>query len=129
MNEFLEISVQKREVFLWKIPQQSPVSEKRCLQKKYYRIMGWSIMVSSFRPRLWPGDLLALKNILRGFGDFFVLGGGGPYVGTCQNRFWRVGDWTLEDRIVYTCSFIFSIYCTEYFMYRIFWVWWFLDII
>ena len=32
-------------------------------------------MVSSFRPRLWPGDLLALKNILRGFGDFFVLGG------------------------------------------------------
>ena len=33
-------------------------------------------MVSSFRPRLWPGDLLALKNILRGFGDFFVLGGG-----------------------------------------------------
>ena len=46
-------------------------------------------MVSSFRSRLWPGDLLALKNILRGFGDFFVLGGrgGGPYVGTCQNRF------------------------------------------
>ena len=54
-------------------------------------------MVSSFRPRLWPGYLLALKNILRGFGDFFVLGGGGgggggPYVGTCQNRFCRVGD-------------------------------------
>ena len=33
-------------------------------------------MVSSFRPRLWPGYLLAPKNILRGFGDFFVLGGG-----------------------------------------------------
>ena len=55
-------------------------------------------MVSSFRPRLWPGYLLAPKNILRGFGDFFVLGvggggvgGGGPYVGTCQKRFCRGG--------------------------------------
>ena len=38
-------------------------------------------MVSSFRPRLWPGYLLAPKNILRGFGDFFVLGVGGGGVG------------------------------------------------